>query len=232
MGSFFAVLQLVVRRSIGNARLLLAVIVGVVLAAALLASTAIYNDALDDLGLHYALGHRPQTKLDLQVQTSSSLTRRQDYDRGQQTITGAVRRNLGSLPRGETRVLRSATFYPSAVGQTFPPDENRPRAFFQVLTDLKAHTRLVAGEDPPASPPLSPGSAPKLAVLMGKEAADLHGLKVGDSFDLHPFWRQDAAPVNVTIGGLIEPLDYSEEYWLGYRDRFAVTTTSWPTYPF
>jgi hypothetical protein len=48
----------------GNRRLLATVFVGVVLAAALLASVSIYADAIRDLGLSHALarGNRPRPR--------------------------------------------------------------------------------------------------------------------------------------------------------------------------
>ena len=55
MGSVGAVLRIVAQRSLGNRRLLATVAVGVVFAAALAASVAIYSDAVRDLGLAHAL---------------------------------------------------------------------------------------------------------------------------------------------------------------------------------
>ena len=39
-------------------------------------------------------------------------------------------------------------------------------------------------------------------------------------------------PVKITIVGLIEPNDPSEEYWFGNAHRLVVGKTRWPTYPF
>ena len=55
MNSLLSVIPIVARRVGANARLLIAVIVGAILAAALMSTTAIYTDAIRDLGLTYAI---------------------------------------------------------------------------------------------------------------------------------------------------------------------------------
>ncbi|HZQ38973.1 MAG TPA: hypothetical protein VFD32_23815, partial [Dehalococcoidia bacterium] len=67
-----AVLALVLRRALGNWRLLAVVTAGVVFAAALTASTAIYADAIRDLGLGHALRGQTQLALDTIVTSTSA----------------------------------------------------------------------------------------------------------------------------------------------------------------
>ena len=58
MGSLISIIPIVARRVRANARLLIAVVVGAVLAAAIMSTTAIYTDAIRDLGLSYAIRER------------------------------------------------------------------------------------------------------------------------------------------------------------------------------
>lgn len=231
--NFGSILRLVVRRSAGNWRLLLNVAIGVIIAATLLASTAIYSDAIRDLGLTYALRHHDRNKLDVQIHLGSLVTRRQDNDVRNKIITDSVQSTVGSFVRSSSQNGHSATFFLSAVGKPAPADDNRPRAFFQYFTDLQKHARLVAGTWPGQQPAATPNTPPSVPVLISKQTADRLHLQIGQSFDLHPFWRPPSqAPVRVTISGFIEPNDLSEEYWLGATDRFDVTSTTWATYPF
>ena len=63
-----ASLLLVARRTAAHARLLIAVIIGVVLAVTVMASSSIYFDSLRNIALNRALEDVDQFDLDLEVQ--------------------------------------------------------------------------------------------------------------------------------------------------------------------
>ncbi|MGE3601602.1 MAG: FtsX-like permease family protein, partial [Dehalococcoidia bacterium] len=42
----------------------------------------------------------------------------------------------------------------------------------------------------------------------------------------------EEAPNKEIVSGIIEPNDPEEAYWFGFTDRFSITNTAWPTYPF
>ncbi len=67
MSLFLSAWQLVVRRSLANWRLLSCIMVGVLVAVALLSSTPLYSKALDDLGLAHALHEKPIELLDVHI---------------------------------------------------------------------------------------------------------------------------------------------------------------------
>ncbi|MGI8553235.1 MAG: FtsX-like permease family protein [Dehalococcoidia bacterium] len=233
MPTFASILRLVVRRSAGNWRLLINVAVGILLAATLLAATPIYADAIRDLGLSYALRTHDRNKLDVQIHLGSLITRRHDNDVRNEIIANSIRNTIGPFVRARSENGHSATFFPSAVGEAAPADDNRPRAFFQYFSDFRAHVRLLSGQWPASQPAAGPNTPQAVPVLLSKQTSDRLHLQVGQAFDLHPFWRPPGqAPVRATIVGLIEPLNLNEEYWLGATDRFDVTTTTWATYPF
>lgn len=232
MVSFAAVLRIVAQRSLGNRRLLATVVLGVVFSAALASAVAIYSDAIRDLGLSYALRNQPITQLDIQVSSSSHPARRADYEARQDRTLRLLRGYAGDVTRETVRHGYSATFFLTPPDQPVPQDQNRPRAFFQFFERLPDHTRVTEGKRPgPATRPPA-GQRPEIEVLLGKETAERLGVQVGQSFDMHPFWKPEVRPVRITVAGLVEPNDPNEEYWLGRTDRFSVTSTSWPTYPF
>lgn len=233
MGIFGAVLRIVAQRSAGNVRLLATILVGTVFAAALAASVSIYFDAVRDLGLSYALRNRAITDLDIQVSSSNLTARRREYEQRRELTARLLRQYAGQVTRETVRHGQSATFFLSDPGVPFPKDDGRPRAFFQFFEKLPDHTRVVEGQRAkPASGRGDPSRRPEIEVNVGKATADRFGVTVGQQFDLQPYWQLEKLPVRITVAGIIEQNDPAEEYWLGRTDRFAVTTTTWPTYPF
>ncbi len=229
MRTALLVLSMVIRRSLANWRLLATVGVGVVTAAALMASVVLYSDAVRDLGLRYALRNAEPADRNVRV-VISGRPMLDDYRQRRETVDDLLERYLGGVIDETIRFGRTATFYVTLPGALVPPDEDRPRGHFQFADRAADHIELVEGRWPAAPGPGAGGTAPVLEAAIGKEAADRVGVRVGDSFDLHPFWREDAAPVRVVVSGIIAPRDPDEPYWFGRRDRFALDT-SWQTYP-
>lgn len=233
MGSFGAVLRIVVQRSLGNRRLLATVVVGVVLSAAMMSAVALYSDAIRDLGLRYALRQEDPRSLDLRVVSSSASFRRQEYTVRRERTNQLIDRYAGDIAEEQVRYGRSATWFPTAPGQPLSDEQNRPRAHFQFADDLAGHVRVVEGRLPrTAAPPANPQTPPAVEVAIGKESADRLGVRVGQAFDFYSYWAPEAAPITVTVSGIIEPNDPDEAYWFGRDDRFSITNTTWPTYPF
>lgn len=223
----FVVLRMVVRRSLANGRLLATVLVGVVIAAALMASVVLYSDAARDLGLRYALRTSEPTERNVRVLISGRPAL-DDYRQGRAAVDGALAAYAGGVLADTIHYGRTATFYVAAPGEPVPAGENRPRAHFQFADGFREQVRLTAGQWPdPAT--YREGEQLEVGVLLGREAAERFGVQVGDRFDLHPFWRQDAVPVRVVVTGLVEPEDPGDPYWFGRTDRFVVET-SWDTY--
>ncbi len=228
MRTAVTILRMVVRRSLANRRLLSTVVVGVVMAAALMASVVLYSDAIRDLGLRHTLEKADPLDRNIRVMMSGRPAL-PDYQAKRDTVERTLDSHAGEVIGERVHYGRSATFYLAAPGEPAPEEESRPRAHFQFADELEKHTRLVAGRLP--GEPAEDGR-PVIEVLIGQAAAAQLGLQLGDRFDLHPFWREDLAPVGVTIVGFIEPNDITEPYWFGKTDRFVYESTSWQTYPF
>ena len=228
MRTALTILRMVVRRSLANRRLLSTVVVGVVMAAALMSSVVLYSDAIRDLGLRHTLEQADPLDRNIRVMFSGRPAL-PDYQAKRDTVERTLDSHAGEVIGERIHYGRSATFYLALPGEPVPTEESRPRAHFQFADEREKHTRLVAGRLP--GEPAEDGR-PVIEVLIGQAAAAQLGLELGDRFDLHPFWREDLAPVGVTIVGFIEPLDLAEPYWFGKTDRFVYESTSWQTYPF
>jgi putative ABC transport system permease protein len=230
MGSLGSIVRMVAQRSVGHWRLFLAMTVGATLAAALMASVVLYSDAVRDLGLKHSLESQPPLSLDVRLVSSSQRFNSTEEPRLRATIDSLVQGNLGSVISGVTHYGRSATFFPTAPGEAVSKDEQKPRAHFQFVDDLQGHTHLVEGRLPTPFTAGKKNEAPAIEVLLGGEAARKYGIAVGAVYELHPHWQEKAAPVRVTVVGIVDPDDLSEPYWFGKDDRFGLRTT-WPTFP-
>jgi ABC-type lipoprotein release transport system permease subunit len=231
MLGLFTVLPIVTRRVKANARLLLAVVIGAVLAAAIMSTTSIYTDAIRDLGLKYALDERGEDEINMTIVSSSQPSTADSFSRSQDFIETAAENELGGVLDDEvTSIGRSSTFFPSAPGQPFPPEESRPRSHLNFITGVDEHLSVEGRMPGDAS--TTAGVAPEIEVAVGAETAQRLGIKVGDKFDLHPFWQLNVEPVHVTVVGLVTQNDPGEAYWLKQTDLFTFATSTWDTIPF
>ena len=220
---------LAVRRMRGNWRLLISVIIGTLVAGAVLASTAVYSDAIRDLGLDFALDTREPEQLDVRVSQSTIPVGRVPYEGSLERIDGAVAGALGSASGALVRSGTSATFFPTAPGAPAPTADDRPRGVLRFRSELEQHVVLFDGTLP-SGVPSAAGQA--LPVAVGLETATRNGIAVGERFDLHPFWDPDAPPVPVEVTGIIEALDIEERYWGGDAQALDRSTRSWETIAF
>ncbi len=208
------------------------VVIGMTFSAALMASVVIYSDAIRDLGLKHALETADPYTLDIQVSSSSQSLRAAEHAQREATTKGLLDNTSGDIIDERFRFIRTATFFLTPEGQDVPTADDRPRANFLFGDDFANRVNLVEGAAPrAASETLTAGVGPSLETWVSKEVAEKLGVKVGDKYDLHAFWRLEVDPVHVTVTGIFEPKDPSERYWFG-RNWMFEPTTGWPTYLF
>ena len=234
MNSFASLLRIIAQRSLANWRLLATVIFGMVLAAALMSSVILYSDAVRDLGLSFTLRQQEPLDLDLKVVSNSQPGEPAIYRERRNATLSLLRRYAGRLIEETGLYGRTSTFFLTDPGQPVDEEDDlRARAHFLFFSDVSAHVTLVEGAPAAPSPATTdPTQRPSIEVWLSATAARQLGVGPGETFDLHPFWRDDVDPVKITIVGLIEPNDPSEEYWFGNAHRLVVDKTRWPTYPF
>ncbi|HEY7466699.1 MAG TPA: ABC transporter permease, partial [Dehalococcoidia bacterium] len=135
----------------------------------------------------------------------------------------------GILEGSRTTIGRSSTFFPSAPGQPYPPEETRPRSHFNFISGVEDHLNVEGRL--PGDATLQAGAAPSLEVAVGAETAQRIGIKLGDQYDLHPFWDPNVEPLHVTVVGIVSQKDPDEAYWIKQSDLFSFPSTSWDTIP-
>ena len=233
MARLAPLLRIAARRGLASWRLLATVAFGAILAAALMSSVVLYSDAVRDLGLSFTLRQREALDLDLRVVANSQPGEPTLHAQRRETTVSLLRRHAGPLIEGTGFFGRSSTFFLTPPGQPVRhDDELRPRAHFLFFSDFADRVTLVEGAAPALPPPYrAGGGAPRLEAWMGAKAARGLGARLGDVFELHPFWRDDAEPVTVVITGFVEPHDAEARAWFGNAGRLTVANTRWPTWP-
>lgn len=218
-----ASLGMAVRRLAAHWRLTAAAGGGVLLAVALMASGVIYGSALEESALRHTLRTAPYRETNLAVRIFNPLDR-DLYASDSRWMQETVLRPLAPYFKGSAQFAQTATFFFLGRPQVEGDDATRPRGALQAISDMEAHIRLVEGRFPQPSPGLE--------VMLDAAGARILSLRPGDTFSLYPAVAnrpQEAQPV--TVVGIFEPLDASEEFWHNPKDKFTQTGETWTTVP-
>ncbi len=233
MALLISAFQLVLRRSLANWRLLSCVVIGVLVAVALVSSTPLFSNTLNDLGLARALHEKPIEMLDAHVYVPHYPVSLESYQRDWQYIRGQVTSNIGGIIHNEERFLKSQTFFAGWADRPIPTVGQRPIGYFQVFSNLKDHVRLIDGRYPN---PFPAGLEPEQYMRAGIEVEGLLGAEVAEDFDIWTGdrlvfvsgWGNPPTQITIRITGIIEPNDLGEEFWFLKTDVFHQTSQDEP----
>jgi ABC-type lipoprotein release transport system permease subunit len=250
-------IQLVIRRSWANWRLLSSILVGVLVAVAILSSTPLYSNALNDLGLRHALSNVSIELLDIEVYSGNNPIDRTGFNTQTAFVNQQVDSYIGNLIHQKEQFIMSPSYNAMVAGETIPTDTStRPTGYFQSFTNLEKHVNLVAGRFPRyAGNIASPDEAVNLLQLPDKptgivlpeditqpdleiegmispKTADLMHVGVGDTIIFFSAGGGgDPVYINTRIVGLIEPIDPGDEFWFLRKDLFDVPADEHVTVP-
>lgn len=194
---------------------------GILAAVVLLSATSLYSDLLAEAGVRYALFSQDRSTLDVQVLSENRSLGEDDYRQLEEVADAAIDRHLGTLSTHVERFGRTQWGMPL----TLEPDQLPPpvttvsgRPFF--MTGFREHSRLVEG-----SWPQEPGSAGpsgvELQAVMGQQAAEERGLRLGSQLYITPFRSSPEERIVLNIVGIVTPLDTRDEFWLGHPSQFS-----------
>ncbi|HLF72355.1 MAG TPA: ABC transporter permease [Dehalococcoidia bacterium] len=234
MGSFLSVIPIVVRRVAANWRLLTAVIIGAILASALMSTTSIYTDAIRDLGLDHAIREQGPDKINIAIRSSTHPSAQETWDKDVELVNSSSNQLIGPLLDGQmTATARSETYYAVPPGGSVPAavPVSQLRSFFQFITNLEQHIKVTDGRLPGNATAPATG-APNVEVALGAATASRLNLKLGDRFDLIYYNAVTREPVHATLVGIIEPVNKLDPFWVGQTDFFSFVSSGWETLPF
>ncbi len=227
MSLFFSAWQLVIRRSLANWHLLSTVVFGVLVAVALLSSTPLYSNVINDLGLKHNLQNKQIELIDLQVYVPANFVDYQDYVSTQTLIDQQVSRNIRTIIRQEERWIKTQTYYVNYPDRPITSDEYRPTGHFHVFTNLEEHIKLIEGRYASPAPTglsLEELQNPDFTIegMIGRETAELFNVGIGDRLVFSSGFGNYQKQILVELTAIIDPIDINEEYWFLNTDIFTV----------
>lgn len=166
----------------------------------LVSSTPLFSNALSDLGLRHAIAQREIETLDIHMYSPFSSPAQAEYQQMWSFLDSQVNSFVGPLIHQEERSIQSPTFSIAYPGRIIDTSSSRPTGRFQVYTNLQKHVRLLEGRMPDPSGHVitiqelqqtqtqPAGISPQdlsitdyeIEAVVGKEAAELAGIKTGD----------------------------------------------------
>ena len=206
---------MVTKRTLAGWRLLSSVVIGVLLASAIMAGTVVYFDSLRDLALRSELAKRDAKDLDIVVKATKGPTTRDDYLGVRQRIEAEYTARVGGLLRGTLRGGSSATFFVTEPGQEERAGEDNSRAYFAFIPGVEQQVRVLPGGRSPVemTNPVADGSPVVLEALVPADASERFDLRVGDTLSAIPPWSDVTPYASVVIAGLYERVDPDALVW-------------------
>jgi len=219
--------QIVIKRSLSNWRLLSTVLVGVIIAVALLSSAPLYSNAINDLGLKHTLNNQQIELLDLQVYAPNYFINYEEYGTATGLIAQQVSRNIRTVVRQEETWIKSQTFSAYYTDRPTPGETDQPRGHFHVFSNLEEHINIIDGRlYQPAPYDLTqeeiedPGFS--IEGMVGSETAEMYDIEVGDSLIFMGGYGEGLNEIKVDVVAIIDPIDPKEEYWFLNTEVFTV----------
>ena len=144
----FSAWQMVVMRGLARWRLLSSVVLGVLMASAIMAGTVVYFDALKELALKRSLSKYTTTQLDILVRGDRGPTSYREYEAVSSAVDTQIDRRVAWMLKDRIRAGKSPTFFLTTPGNQGLAGEDNARSYFAFLPRLPQHVTLVAGRLP------------------------------------------------------------------------------------
>ena len=199
--------QLVGRRILAHWRLLSPVVVGVLLASAMMAGTVLYFDSLRDLALQFTLDKLPEADVNVILVTEKGPTNADEYDAVSSILVERMDPLVGWTARRVGRTGKSAVFAVASPDRADDPSawDGDGRANFIFVTGLGDDAAMLpGGRMPEAGAARGPGEPLELEAMAPADQAEAFGLAVGDRIAAIPATTGPTPHVLVTITGLFE----------------------------
>ena len=211
---FITAWQLVSKRSLAHWRLLSSVVIGVLLASAIMAGTVIYYESLRGLALKNTLSQLTSSETDILVKAERGPTSYREYDKVAAATTGAFDDHVAWMLRDRIRGGKSATFFLTTPGNEALAGKDDARAYFVFLPRLSQHITLVPGGGFPREQALNtPGEPLVLEAIIPAKAAREFEIGVGDRLSAVPHWDDVIPYARVVVSGIFERNDADEGFW-------------------
>ena len=210
--------QMVVRRGLSHWRILASVVIGVLLASAIMASTVIYFDALKELSLRNTLAARTPNELDLLATAEQRDTSLREFERVSAANQRLTDERVGWLVQDRVGAGKTATFFLTAPGDEKRAGSDDRRAYFAFAPRLEEFaTVLPGGRMPRPVPARAPGEPLELEAVIPQEEAKLLDISLGDVVSTVPPREALLPHATVRIVGIFQRIDPADGFWYLYQ---------------
>ena len=220
------------RRIISSWRLELVLLLGIVLAVALMSSGVVFSDLLADAAVHRALEQASPEEANFSVRKyydlddpSTTSRRASVFQRSSNFVQQRVGARFQPYTQDRALLFETSTFYFQGHPQLELDDEVRPRGKITYMTDLLPNRiKVVQGNWPYSAKGSIPLSGEPLEIAVATQGAELLQLGVGDEMTIFPGARtRDWPPVKAKIVAIFERVNHADEFWYDAERTFPST---------
>ena len=230
---FAAAWQFVIKRSLAHWRLLSSVVLGVLLASAIMSGTVVYFDALREIALRSALSQHPQSDLNIIMQGQRGPVNTEEAASVGSVVDNAVNSRLDWLIDGTRTAAKTPTMFLTVAGQEAGAGDDNARAYFTYSPDLAEEIDIRGGSVPRPEPINAPGQPFAIEAMIPIEAAETFGARIGDRMSAVLPWSDDLSRVEVVISAIFQRKNPDADIWrLDETVLQAATGQSFRTMPF
>ncbi|MBT3995942.1 MAG: FtsX-like permease family protein [Chloroflexi bacterium] len=234
--------QLIVKRTLAHWRLLSAVVVGVVLASTIMASSVIFFDALRDVALQRALSTHEQSDIDVLVEAGQVPTNRETHSTIVDAMNGTIVKRFEPFLDQREFALKTWTFFvdlpPAMVRPADCPcrsnigfDDSEEliecdcrRVTMMTVPEADERLNIVEGRMSLPATTVAADDSLQIEGALDVASAKAMDIKVGDIYPVRPHWEDVHNQVNILVTGLFERNDPDMDHWRIQNEAFGSRT--------
>ncbi len=237
-------IQLMLKRTIANWRLLSAVIIGSILAGTIMSATVVYFESLRDIALQKELADQNPADLDILIEADQAPINNETHAELTSSMESLLLARVGRFTTNTERAMRSWTFFVDEPPELVPlgecpcrPTVAEPDSYTQddqplIECDCRRIQCLtvpegphvidvVAGRAPEINAQSSDGSDLTVEGLLDEDTAAEFGLQVGDVIPARPHWDEERINVNIRLTGLYRRTHPDAPEWRIFDQAFG-----------
>ena len=236
-------LQLVVKRTLAHWRLLSAVVVGVVLASTIMASSVIFFNALRDVALQRAISTHSSTDIDLLVEAGQIPTNSQTDATIVDAMNSSIVQQFSPFLNGHEFALKTWTFFVDLPPPMMPPSDcpcrttvgrggnedgrliecDCCRITMMTLPNVEDRVNIIDGRFPKIASINGSNDPLQIEGILDVESAKAMQLDVGDVYPARPYWEDEHNRIDILITGLYERVEPNADHWRIQNSAFGLS---------
>lgn len=227
----FLAIQLILSRSLSHWQLYFTVVIGVLLSSMIMAGTVLYFDTLKEVSLQHTFEGYEKNELNILLQADRGPVSYDEYQKIIDVMELHYERDMKWFVSQIKHAGKTPTFSITPSGDEINSGEDNARSYFSYFPEFGDYVFLSDGRWPTKEGKVKFGDVLELEVLVSSESARDYNLFVGDKFSVIPYWDDVTPFVSVTISGIFEKEDVSDNLWYLEDKAMKAKTQSMDTIP-